>query len=646
MEGAGGLNLTPNGAFGEGLFGTSVQWPPMSDRREMRELASPECAREAIAAFEPPSGTEQVPIERASGRVLAEPIDATLDVPGFDRASMDGYAVRASDTIDASEVDPVELAIVDRLGAGERPDTAVEAEAAIEIATGAVLPDGADAVVMVERCADRGDTVAVEQAVAPGTNVMAAGSDVAAGDRALSAGTRLASRTVGLLAAIGHETVPVRAKPTVGILPTGDELVAPGNPLAHEAGEIYDVNGTTLASAVRDAGGEPVRYGILRDDEDAMAETLSTAATECDLLLTAGSTSAGSGDVLYRLVEDGGALTIHGVAIKPGKPTIVGRYDGTPLVGLPGYPVSAQSIFRLFVEPTIRAWTGTDRDATTVTGRLAVAQRYDEGRHRALPVGLVRDGNDELVVYPVDRGSGATTSLAYADGVVEMDADTRRLDAGRSVTVDLFSTDDRPPALLAVGERDPGFLRAIEGIDRTRYLTPGSAGGVRSLADGVADVAVVTGEPPTGPDRATIGQWTREWGLILADGCEIDGIAALAESTHRFVNRSRGSGLRNAFEDAIDGYDDPEAVREAIDGYGIETQGVESPARRVARGTAEVGLGLAVTADRMALDFHRLGVQQVTAVAAGGRRGKAAVDRLADSIDNRAFDGLAGYAVE
>ncbi|WP_135661951.1 molybdopterin biosynthesis protein [Halorhabdus rudnickae] len=619
----------------------------MTDRREMRELVTPARAREAIGNFEAPAGTETVRVERASGRVLAEPIDAGIDVPGFDRASMDGYAVRARETAGAGEMDPIELRVVDRLAAGERPETAVEAGTAVEIATGAVLPEGADAVVMIERCEARGETVAVERAVAPGANVMSAGSDVAAGDRALSAGTRLAPRTIGLLAAIGRETVPVRTAPTVGILPTGDELVAPGSELSPAEGEIYDVNGTTLANAVRETGGEPLRYGILPDDESEMRETLSRAAAECDLLLTAGSTSAGSGDVLYRLVEANGELTIHGVSIKPGKPTIVGRYDGTPLVGLPGYPVSALSIFRLLVGPTLREWAGTDRDAATVTGRLARTERYDEGRHRAVPVGLVRDGSDDLLVYPVDRGSGATTSLAYADGVVEMAADTRRLDAGETVTVELFSTSDRPPELLAVGERDPGFLAAIDGIDRTRYRTLGSTGGQRWLADGIADVAVVTGENSFESTAETLGCWTREWGLLLADGIDVDGVAALADGDYRFVNRSRGSGLQEAFEAVIDGSDDPEGIREKIDGYGIGTHGIESAARRIERGSADVGLGLATTADRLGLGFQGLGVQPVSVFAAADRVEKPAVGRLADRLDDeRLFEGLTGYAVD
>jgi len=619
----------------------------MTDRREMRELASPERAREAIAGFESPDGTESIPVERASGRVLAESVDAAIDVPGFDRASKDGYAVRASDTTGAGEVDPVELRIAGRIDAGEKPDVPVESGTAIEIATGAVLPDGADAVVMVERCAERDGTVAIGRAVAPGANVMTAGSDVAAGDRALTAGTLLAPRTVGLLAAIGRETVPVRSEPIVGVLPTGDELVAPGDELAPEAGEIYDVNGTTIANAVREAGGDPVRYGILPDDEAEMRDTLSRAAAECDLLLTAGSTSAGSGDVLYRLVEADGELTIHGVTIKPGKPTIVGRYEGTPLVGLPGYPVSALSIFRLFVAPILREWTGADREATTLTGRLAISERYDEGRHRAVPVGIVRDGDGDLLVYPVDRGSGATTSLAYADGVVEMAADTRLLEVGEIVTVESFSTADRPPELLAVGEHDPGFLTAIEGIERTRYRTPGSAGGQRWLADGIADVAVVTGEISDGSAVETLGSWTREWGLLVADEVDVDGVAPLADGDYRFVNRSRDSGLRDAFEAAIDGCEDPSAVRDGITGYGVETQGIESPARRIARGDADVGLGLAATAARMDIGFRRLGAQSVSIVAASDRVDKPTVTRLAERLDDeKLFEGLTGYAVD
>ena len=242
------------------------------DHKEFRDLTSPEAAREAIRSLSLSGGPERVPLDEATGRVLAERIDAELDVPGFDRSSLDGYALRAADTVGADEADPAELSLVGTVHAGSEPDVAVEAGEAVEISTGAVLPDGADAMVPVERT-DRppspdasddsertGETVLVRTSVAPGDNVMFAGADVAAGERAIGPGTELAPRDIGLLSALGVETVPVRAPPRVGIVSTGDELVPPGEELHSERGEIYDVNSYAIAAAVEDAGGEAVRY--------------------------------------------------------------------------------------------------------------------------------------------------------------------------------------------------------------------------------------------------------------------------------------------------------------------------------------------------------------------------------------------------
>lgn len=291
----------------------------MSERKEFRDLASPEAAREAIADLDLEPATESVPLADARGRVLAERLDAGLDVPGFDRASMDGYAVRARDTFGADETDPNALELTGVVHAGTEPDVEVEEGTAVEISTGAVMPSGADAVVMVERTDEHADDVLIQTAVAPGDHVMTAGADIAAGERALGPGTRLTPREIGLLSALGVDSVPVRGKPTVGIVSTGDELVRPGEDLNSDAGQIYDVNSYTVASAVAEAGGKAEMYphageaatatnperasGPVGDDYDEMESVLRTAADECDLVLSSGSTSASAVDVIYQVLS-------------------------------------------------------------------------------------------------------------------------------------------------------------------------------------------------------------------------------------------------------------------------------------------------------------------------------------------------------
>lgn len=297
------------------------------ERKEFRDLASPAAAREAIESLSLEGGIDRVPLEEASGRVLVARLDAELDVPGFDRASLDGYALAARETFGADEADPAELEVVGEVHAGEEPTIDLEPGEAVEISTGAVMPSGADAMVPVERTdvPVDGDTVRIRTSVAPGDNVMFAGADVAAGERALGPGTQITPRDIGLLSALGVDEVPVRARPTVGIVSTGDELVRPGGDLESARGEIYDVNSYTIAAGVEDAGGEAVLYPHAGDEQAEMEEILKEAAEECDLVLSSGSTSASAVDVIYRVIEEQGELLLHGVSVKPGKPMLVGR---------------------------------------------------------------------------------------------------------------------------------------------------------------------------------------------------------------------------------------------------------------------------------------------------------------------------------
>ncbi len=636
----------------------------MSDRRQFRDLVDPAVAHGTISSLDLDPESETVSLSDARGRVLAERVDADLDVPGFDRASMDGYAVRGRDTFGADEADPIELDLVGAVHAGTEPDVVVGEGEAAEISTGAVMPEGADAVVMVERTAevysDDGNesdepptAVVVRTAVAPGDNVMLAGTDIAAGARALGPGTRLTAREIGLLSALGVDEVPVRGKPTVGIVSTGDELVRPGEDLHSERGQIYDVNSYTIAAGVEEAGGEARLYPHAGDDYGEMERLLVEAAEECDLVLSSGSTSASAVDVIYKVIEERGDLLLHGVAVKPGKPMLIGEVGESAYVGLPGYPVSALTIFRTFVAPAVRAAAGLPEPRTaTVRGKMAVRERYGEGRLRLMPVGLVTDADGETLVYPVDKGSGATTSLVEADGVVAVDPDTEYLGEGEAVDVKLFSPDVRPPTLFAVGEDDPALSRLLDRLENPRFLPVGSREGLRRLAGGVPDVAVVAGPVERDVDTVDLGGWTREWGLVVpADNPE--GVADLADLVDRdlaFVNRGRDAGVRASLDAALDDLADARGVSQhdladAIRSYEIGSKGFESPARAVARGNADAGLGLRATAERLGLGFVPLGTESVRVRANPKRTAKPGIEELKDRLvaADDVFASLGGY---
>lgn len=623
-------------------------------RKEFRELVPPEDVSDQLAAFDLGVGTETVRLSKANGRVLADRIDAEIDVPGFDRASMDGYAVRARDTFGASETDPVELELLGVVHAGTEPDVHGQDGGTIEISTGAVMPPGTDAVVMVERTEQLDDTVVVSGAVAPGDNVMAAGTDIAAGVRALGAGTEISPREIGLLSALGCDSVPVVGKPTVGIVSTGDELVPPGEPLEHGAGEIHDVNSYTIAAGVEEAGGNGRVYPLVEDTYDAMHECFLDAAAECDLVLSSGSTSAGAVDLIHQIIDEEGELLIHGVAVKPGKPMMIGELAGTPFVGLPGYPVSALTIFQYFVAPIIRdAAEQPVPPSLTVTGTMGVRERYEEGRLRFMPVGLVEDTAGRTLVYPVDKGSGATTSLVEGDGFVKLPPEVTELNAGETVTVTLFSETVQPPTVLCVGEDDPVFSSMLDALDTPRFLHVGSTEGARRLAGGVPDVAVVSG--PIDSTGEVLGEYYREWGLIVETGNpqNITGIPSFLTHDVTFVNRFHGAGIRASFEAKLAEYAattemSTEEVTEGIVGFENGVKGHASPARTVLDGAADVGLGLRKTADSLGLEFISLGHEPVRILGNPDRKDKQGLEDLVTVLSETEeyVRGQSGYTTE
>jgi molybdopterin molybdotransferase len=398
----------------------------------MRPFASTLPFNEALARLEaavyPIDRTELVALADAAGRVLAEPVAAGLDVPPFDRAVMDGYAVAAEDTAGASAESPRVLRHVGVTHAGQVATRRLGPRECLEIATGAPLPPGADAVVMVERTTRRADEVSVQAPVSAWQNVGRRGSDMSAGDALLGRGAQLTPARLGALAAQGLTRVPVLARPRVLVASTGSELVAPGAALL--PGRIYDVNAVTLAPVIETHGGVAIRGGILPDDLDTITILLREA--RADLVVVSGGSSVGTRDLLIdALTRLEAAIVFHGIGVKPGKPTLLARVGERLVLGMPGNPTSCLSNAYILLVPLLRRmarlpeWRPERRRL-----RLSAAVRSTPERHQFYPVAV--DGESAV---PVFKGSG---DISAADGYMEIPVGIAHLDAGAEVVVTLF----------------------------------------------------------------------------------------------------------------------------------------------------------------------------------------------------------------
>jgi len=393
-----------------------------------------------------PVGVEQVPLSEAHSRVLAEDVVAPTDVPPFSRSTVDGYAVRAADTFGADEDRPVALKLCGRITVGEAPSVIVEKGTTAEIATGAPLPRGADAVVMLEHVIQKGNIVLMHSAVSKGENVMKAGSDIRKGAVALKRGQTLSSREVGVLAALGLTQVNVYKKPRVAVISTGAEIVEPGKPLS--PGKIYDINVHTLSAAVTECSGEPVNLGIVPDETDQLRSALRKALDSAEVVVTSGGVSVGPTDIVPQVLNTLGkpGVIVCGIAVKPGKPTAIAIVDGKPVFSLPGHPTSSLLMFYLLVRPLILSMAGK-REENPVTVKAVASTKIfpAKGRRTFVMVSLIREKSGRLLASPVAFGlSGAITTLARADGFVEVKESQQFINAGEEVTVCLFKP--VPPA--------------------------------------------------------------------------------------------------------------------------------------------------------------------------------------------------------
>lgn len=571
---------------------------------------------------------EKVPLSKARGRVLAENIFSKTEVPPFDRSSMDGFAVRAEDTYQASEASPVTLTIVDRVPAGKIPITQVKQNDAVEVGTGAPIPPGASAVVMVEDTEEEigSNVVQVRRAVTPGTNIASAGSDIHYGELIQVAGSLVGSKEIGVLAATGYSEIPVVRPPTVAVLSSGDELVPVGEELQY--GRIYDTNGHTISAAVEELGGRALQLGIARDTEEDLRAKLAVALEKADIVLISGGTSAGAGDITYRIIKDLGqpGIVVHGVAMKPGKPTALGVVNGKPLVILPGYPTSSLLSFEVFVAPLIQTYLTLplSNPRNQVEAVLGQNLHSAPGRHEFKLVHLLQTSNGGLTVYPVSGGSGSISALGKADGYVEIAEGRDYYRSGVILQVKTFQPNFRPKELVYMGPYDPAIYSVIQQDtdqhlrERTKVIHVSESAGLQSLLRGEAVITGVVGgdESPVDvirqiqerlgvSDLSVVGTYHRRFGLITAKpGKSFDDLMnGMAMGHLTMVHRTQTSKNHGRIERYLRRGLGQDLSEFEVKGYNNQVSSDFVAVKMIQEGIADLTFGLEDAANSQGLHF-------------------------------------------
>jgi putative molybdopterin biosynthesis protein len=605
-------------------------------------------AQEARRRFEAcidrsPLPAETVALSAALSRVLAADVIAPVDAPPFDRSNVDGFAVRAADTAGASDGAPKRFTLnAEVIACGVAPAIEVMPGTATAIATGGVIPRGADAVVMIEH------TELIEDGAAPGIElrrtaasgqfISYAGSDIARGETLLRRGTPIGSREIGMLAACGFAGIEVVRRPRVAVFSTGDELVEPGRPL--RPGGVYDSNGAIIAAAITEAGGEPVPFGVFPDEELALELAMRSALDSCDMVVLSGGTSKGAGDLSHRIVSRLGSpgILVHGVALKPGKPLCLAVIGDKPLIVLPGFPTSAIFTFHAYVAPVIRARAGLPLEAArTIAARVPVRIASELGREEFVLVSLVA-GADGPIAFPTGKGSGAVTAFSQADGFLSIDALASALDAGSSAEVTLIGETERAPDLVIMGSHDIALDVVVGALAErgfsARTIAVGSLGGVAAASRGECDLAPVhLVDPATGiynkhllaPGLALVPGWRRMQGFVFRpgdkrfEGGTADAAlkAALGDPAMLMVNRNAGSGTRVLIDGLLRG------ARPA--GYANQPRSHNAVAAAIAQNRADWGVAIEPVAQMYGLSFLPIAPEQYDFLLVEARRERPAV---------------------
>ena len=607
--------------------------------------------------------TELVPLAEALERVTADPVWARLSSPHYHAAAMDGYALRAQTTEGASDRTPVDLQVGSQ---------------ALYVDTGDALPEWADSIVPIEAVepvgeGDRGSLQAIRlrAALPPWSHVRPMGEDLVASELVLPAGHTLRPVDLGVLAGSGHAEVRVRRKPRVTILPTGSELVPPGS--AARPGEVVEYNSLVLAGQVHEWGGQALRLPIAPDDPDAIRSALQGAVDSgADLVLINAGSSAGSEDLSASVIASLGTVLVHGVAVRPGHPVILGLlgsgHEAVPVIGVPGYPVSAALTGEIFVRPLLDRWLGRPADEPDEVEAMMTRKVHSSmGDEEYLRVTVGQVGT-RMIAAPLPRGAGVLTSLVRADGLVRIPAGSQGLEAGQPVRVQLYRTRaEVAQTIVALGSHDLTLDLVAQFLaGRGRRLASanvGSLGGLVALRRGEAHLAGShLLDPQTGefnlsyirqylPETpvVVVGWVGREQGLIVAPGNprRLSGLQDIASSGLRFVNRQRGAGTRLLL--------DYHLARLAIDpaalpGYDREEYTHLAVAAAVASGRAECGLGIRAAAEALGLGFVPLFQERYDLVIPREHYEdpflRPLLDLLGDPAFREAVAALPGYSLE
>ena len=564
--------------------------------------------------------------ENALGRILAEPVWAIKSSPHYHASAMDGFAVRAENTTGAMPAAPVSLVV---------------GQLAKYVDTGDPLPDWANAIIPIENTEPintdghiagdirKPDMIRIRSAVVPWSHVRPLGEDIVATQLVLPAGHQLGPYDLGAIAASGHTSVTVSKRPRIGILPTGTELVPIGSEL--RSGDILEYNSLVIAAQIKSMGAEPIRFSITPDDFDEICNRVAEAAESCDLVLLNAGSSAGSEDFSSRVVEKLGRLLVHGVAVRPGHPVIIGMInrkpdasstnDTIPIIGVPGYPVSAALTVDIFVERVIAKWLGRPAlilpELKAQMTRKTVSPPGDDDYIRVV-VGRV---GEKMLASPISRGAGVITSLVRADGLVVLPRGVQGVEAGEQVSVRLFrNSEELEHTIFCIGSHDVILDLMAQSLSRknSRLVSSnvGSQGGLVALRRGEAHLAgshlldPETGdynikavrEYLSGIPVKVFGFVYRDQGLIIPRGNPkmIKSLEDLASGELSFINRQRGAGTRVLLDYQLDALGIDSSV---VKGYDDEEYTHLGVAAAVLSGRADCGMGIPAAAQALELDF-------------------------------------------